>query len=135
MDRQAAKRGTERKSVRRFIDAIFEVDGGIRFAAVYQGQYLLAGGMRKGVDPYDPDDSYDVDMQLARIGEITRAWQKWFGHLDSISLRYEKVSLLFHLLGEGRYLVMSAEPEVDLVVALSEIRRRPDFRVLAEAIP
>ncbi len=132
---QATSRRSERRSIRRIIDGIFDLDSGIRFVAVYQDQYLLAGGMRKGVQTYDPDDSYDVDMQLAKIGLITRAWQRWFGSLGSISLRYERISLLFQPLAEGRFLVMSAEPDVDVNRIISEIRSRPDFGVLSDAIP
>jgi hypothetical protein len=78
---------TERKSIRKVIGRIFELDTGIRFAAVYQDQYLLAGSMRKGVDAYDPDDPYGVDIQLAKMDEIARVWQRWFGRLDTINLR------------------------------------------------
>jgi hypothetical protein len=135
MDARVSKGMTGRRSIRKVIDGIFELDAGIRFVAVYQGQYLLAGGMRKGVDAYDPDDSYDVDMQLAKMGEIARVWQRWFGHLDTISLRYGRVNLLFRPLGKGRFLVMSTEPRVDAEGILSHTLSQSDFRILAETIP
>jgi hypothetical protein len=91
--------------------------------------------MRKGVDAYDPDDSYDVDMKLAKMGEIARVWQRWSGHLDTIILRYERVSLLFYPLGRGRSLVMSTEPRMDAGGILSQLLSQSDFRVLAETIP
>ncbi len=132
---RSKSRMSERRSIKRVIDGFFELNKGIRFVAIYQDQYLLAGGMRRGVGAYDPDDSYDVDMQLAKIGAITRAWQRWFGDLQSITLRYERLSLVFQPLGGGRFLVMSAEPEVDIMGILSDLSARPDFKTLSEAIP
>jgi hypothetical protein len=54
---------------------------------------------------------------------------------DTIILRYERVSLLFHPLGRGRFLVMSTEPRVDADGILSHMPSQFDFRILAETIP
>jgi len=132
---QAVDRSTLRKSLERIIDGIFAIDSGIRMVAVYQGQHMLAGGMRKGVESYDPDDSYDVDMQLSKMGEIARAWQSWFGELESLTLKYEKLNLLFHPIDESRFLVMSTEPHVYLLATMKKIRARPDFNSLTQLIP
>jgi len=117
------------------MDGIFAIDPGIRMVAVYQGQHMLAGGMRKGVESYDPDDSYDVDMQLSKMGEIARAWQSWFGELESLTLKYEKLNLLFHPIDESRFLVMSTEPHVNPLATMKKIRARPDFNSLTQLIP
>lgn len=90
--------------------------------------------MRKGVEAYDPEDSYDVDMQLAKMGEIARVCQRWFGRLDTIDLRYERVNLLFHPLGSWRFLVMSAEPQVDAEGILPRMISQSGFETLAEMV-
>lgn len=132
---QAIDRSTVRKSLERIIDGIFAIDPGIRMVAVYQGQHVLAGGMRKGVESYDPDDSYDVDMQLSKMGEIARAWQSWFGELESLTLKYENLNLTFYPIDESRFLVMSTELGVNPLSTMKKIRARPDFNSLAQLIP
>lgn len=132
---QAIDRSTLRKSLEKVIEGIFAADPGIRMVAVYQGQYMLAGGMRKEVESYDPDDAYDIDMQLSKMGEIAQGWQAWFGNLEALTLKYEKLNLTFHPLAEGRFLVMSSEPKVDPFSVMKKIRSRPDFKKLAQSIP
>lgn len=132
---QAIDRSTIRKSLEQTINGIFELDPGIRMVAIYQGQYMLAGGMRKGVASYDPNDAYDIGMQLSKMGEIAQGWQRWFGQLEALTIRYEKLNLTFHQIDEGRFLVMSTEPSVDPVSTMKKIRSRPDFKKLAGSIP
>jgi len=126
---------SRRQSLERVIGRIFEMDKGIRMVAVYQGQYMLAGGMRKGVDSYDPNDAYEIDMQLSKMGEIARSWEQWFGELSALVLKYDKINLTFQPLNGGRFLVMSTEPQVDSISIMTEIARGGDFKLLAEAIP
>ena len=135
MSSQTVDRESLRKSVERVIEGIFAIDPGIRMVAVYQGQYMLAGGMRKGVKAYDPDDAYDIDMQLSKMGEIAQEWQSWFGSLDGLTIRYERLNLTFHPVSERRFLIMSTEPGIDPVATMKKIRSRPDFKKLARSIP
>lgn len=130
MDRSAF-----RKSLEKVIEGIFDLDPRIRMVAVYQGQYILAGGMREGVQSYDPDDAYAIDMQLSKMGEIAQGWQQWFGQLDALTLKYEKLNLTFHQVAGGRFLVMSTEPNVDPFSTMEKIRARPDFKKLGQSIP
>jgi hypothetical protein len=130
MDRNAA-----RKSLEQAIEGIFDIDPGIRKFAVYQGQHVLAGVMRKGVESYDPEDAYNIDMQLCKMGEITQGWEKWFGQLEALTLKYEKLNLTFHPLSRSRFLIMSSEPAVDSVTTMEKIRSRPDFKNLDQSIP
>ncbi len=132
---QTVDRNAVRKAVEEFIERVFAVDPGIRMVAVYQGQYMLAGGMRKGVKPYDPDDAYDIDMQLSKMGEIAQEWQTWFGSLEGLTVKYEKLNLTFHPVSEGRFLIMSTEPGVNPISTMKKIRSRPDFKRLARSIP
>ena len=103
--------------------------------AVYQGQHMLAGGMRKGVVSYDPDEAYDIDMQLSMMGDIARRWQEWFGTLEGLTLKYKKLTLTFQPLDDGRFLVLSSEPKVDPIATMNKIRSRPDFDRLTRLIP
>jgi len=133
---QSSKRRVQRRSLEKLIQEVFNLDDRIRFIAVYQDQYLLAGGMRESLESYDPaDDAHDVDLQLAKIGEIARAWQRWFGKLSTFVLRYEKINLAFQPLREGRFLVLSSEPAFDPLDALERLRRNPDYELLLEGIP
>jgi hypothetical protein len=131
-----ADRRTQRRGLRKTIDEIFELDGGIRFVAVYQDQYLLAGGMRTGTPPYDPDDeAHEIDLQLGRIAEIAGSWQRWFGNLGALVLRYERLDLLFLPLSEGRFMVLSTEPGTNPLVIADRLRRHPDLVSLIQKIP
>ncbi len=126
----------QRKSLIKLIDEIFAADVRIRFVALYQDQYILAGGMRKGSSSIEPEEeAQDIDLQLAKIGEITRSWQKWFGSLDAIALRYERLNLLFKPLKEGRFLVLSTEPGLNPLDALEKLRKDQNYGLLAERIP
>ena len=126
----------QRRWLERAIDKVFEVDDGIRFVAVYQEQYMLAGGMRKGTASYDPEDeAHEIDMQLSRIGEIARSWQRWFGTLRALILSYERLNLVFQPLGEGRFLVLSTEPSTDPVSLMEKLRSHQDLSSLVQKIP
>ncbi len=115
MSSQPASKNGDREHLNRLIQGIFKHDKRIRFVSIYQDQNLLAGGMRPGVRSYDPEaDAREIDLQLAKVGEITRAWQPWFGRLVRFTVNYEKITLAFHPLGSGRFLVISGEPEVNL---------------------
>jgi hypothetical protein len=130
-----ASRRKQRQYLTSLIDKIFAVDPRIRFVAIYQDQYVLAGGMRKGLTSLDPElESQDIDLQLAKIGEITRSWQRWFGTLDALALRYEKLNLVFQPLREGRFLVLSAEVELNPFELLGKLRNQ-EYGNLAEIIP
>lgn len=130
-----ASRRKQRLYLNGLIDKIFAVDPRIRFVAIYQDQYVLAGGMRNGLTSFDPEvEAQDIDLQLAKIGEITRSWQRWFGTLDALALRYEKLNLVFQPLKEGRFLVLSAEVELNPFEMLGKLRNQ-EYGNLAEMIP
>jgi len=118
------------------IDEVFALHRGIRFVAIYQDQYIVAGGMRKGKHSLDPDEeAREIDLQLSRMGEIARTWQKWFGNLGTITLRYEKVNLCFQPISEDRFLVFSTDPGVNLTRVTERLVGRRGLARLAEVIP
>lgn len=131
----AASRRKRRAYITSLIDKIFEVDPGVRFVAIYQDQHMLAGGMKGGRSSYDPEEeAYDIDLQLAKIGEMTRSWQRWFGSMRALVVGYEKLNLVFQPLSEGRFLVLSTEVGVDAFELLDRLDKE-DYRRLAEIIP
>jgi hypothetical protein len=127
---------TQRRLLAKTLEDIFELDRGTRFVAFYQDQYMLAGGMRKGTQSLDPDDeAHDIDLKLAKTGEIARSWQRWFGDLEAMVLKYERLNLLFVPLSEGRFLVLSTTPATDPVSLADALRRRIDLGSLVCKIP
>jgi hypothetical protein len=129
-------RKTRRKVFAKTLDDVFGIDKGIRFVAVYQGQYMLAGGMRKGTRSFDPEEeAHDIDLKLARIGEIARSWERWFGGLKTLVLRYERLNLLFLPLSEGRFLVVSTTPATNPVSVADALRRQLDLGSVVSKIP
>jgi hypothetical protein len=130
-----ASRRKKRLYLAGLIDKIFAVDPGIRFVAIYQDQYMLAGGMRKDRMTYDPEEeANDIDLHLAKIGEIARSWQRWFGTLNALVLSYERLNLVFQPLKEGRFLVLSTEAGLNSFELLEKLGTQ-DYRRLAEMIP
>jgi len=126
----------QKRSLKKLIEKAFGVDERVRFVALYQDQYILAGGMRPNLASYDPEDeSRSVDLQLAKIGEIVRTWQRWFGKLSRFTLKYEKINLVFQPLGEGRFLVLSGDSDFDPSIVLQRLRDDQDYKLLMEGIP
>jgi len=118
------------------VDRVFEVDRRVRFVGVYREHNMLAGGMRKGRRSADPEEeAVEIDIKMAKMGETTAAWQKWFGKLQGYSLRYEKISLAFVPLGEDRFLVISTDSDLDPLDVVEKLRQDEDFGQLAEAVP
>jgi hypothetical protein len=114
----------QRAFLKSLVDSIFKQDPRIRFVAVYEGQYTIAGEMRPGVPSYDPEGvAREIDMQLAKMGSIAKSWEQWFGRLDAIALRYSKVNLIFKPLGDGKFLVVSTEPDYDPLSLLPVLPR------------
>jgi hypothetical protein len=112
----------QRAFLKSLVESIFKQDQRIRFVAVYEGQYTLAGEMRPGVPSYDPESvSKEIDLQLAKMGGIAKAWEQWFGRLDAIALRYSKINLVFKPLSDGKFLVVSTEPDYDPLSLLPEL--------------
>lgn len=135
MPAQTSARSRETQRLNKLMEDIFNRERRIRFVAVYQDQYLLAGGMRPGSRSHDPvEEAHEVDMQLSKMGEIARSWQRWFGQLESFVLRYERITLAFHPLGEGRFLVLSCEPDFD-ASSIASIVTPQGYRILQEDIP
>jgi len=131
----AASRRKRRAYITSLIDRIYSASPGIRFVAIYQGQHMLAGGMRRGLSSIDPEEeAYDIDLQLAKIGEITRSWQRWFGNMNAFVVGYEKLNLVFQPLGEGRYLVLSTEAGLNSFELLETLAKQ-DYKRLADMIP
>jgi len=121
------------KSLKKLIDDLFDVDPRIRFIAVYHGRHIIAGGMKSNLDSYDPDDeARDIDLQLEKIGETVRGWQRWFGRLSNLTLRYEKINLVFHPLQQGLFLVLSSEADFDPESVLAKLRAHPSYSTLIE---
>jgi hypothetical protein len=135
MPPQDSTKKTDRDRLNRVILGIFDQDERIRSVAIYQDQYQLAGGMRPGARSHDPEEeAREIDLQLAKVGEIARSWQRWFGTLVAFTIKYERVTLAFHPLGAGRFLVISSEPDFD-TASLSGFMSQRGYRALKEDIP
>lgn len=118
------------------LDAMFDLDPAIRFVAVYHEQYLLAGGMRNGTLSFDPDeDARKIDLQLSKMGEIAESWQHWFGHLDVVVLRYQKLHLVLLPLKVNRFFIFSASVKADPYEIARKIRESRSFQELSRSIP
>lgn len=118
------------------VDRVFEVDRRVRFVGVYQEHNMLAGGMRKGRKSVDPEEeAIEIDIKMAKMGEITSAWQKWFGKLSGYSIRYKRVSLAFAPLSDDRFLVISTDSGLDPLDVMEKLRQDEDFGQLVEAVP
>lgn len=127
MPSEASDNRKERERLRNAILDIFNHDERIRSVAIYEDQDQLAGGMRQGTKSHDPDaEARDIDLQLAKVGDTARSWQRWFGNLIAFTVKYEKVTLAFHPLGAGRFLVISSEPDFDPVSLESIVTQQGD---------
>lgn len=134
MDPKNGKR--PRRSLARVIQAIFDLDPSIRFVAVYQDQYLLAGGMRKGTASLDSEeDARNIDLQLSKIGNIAKSWQRWFGILELLVLQYQKLNLVFLPIEEERFLILSSGTETDPLLIVRRLKESRSLQSLGEAIP
>ncbi len=135
MPPKAPTKKAEGERLNKVIEGIFNYDERIRFVAIYQDQYQLAGGMRPGARSHDPEEeAREVDLQLAKVGEIARSWQRWFGNLVAFTIRYEKITLAFHPIRAGRFLVISSEPDFD-PASLEGVMTQQEFEALKEDIP
>ncbi len=135
MPSKASAKKSERERLNSVIEGIFNHDQRIRFVAIYQDQYQLAGGMRPGARSHDPEEeAREIDLQLAKVGEIARSWQRWFGNLVAFTIRYEKITLAFHPIRAGRFLVISSEPDFD-PASLGGLITQQVYRALNEDIP
>jgi hypothetical protein len=130
-----AARRRRRLYLSSLIDKVFATDSKIRSVSIYQDRYMLAGGMRSDRESFDSEEeAHDIDLQLAKIGEITRSWQRWFGAMDVLIVKYKKVNLIFQPLSEGRFLVLSTDVELNPVVLMEKLKKE-DYGNLAELIP
>jgi hypothetical protein len=130
-----AARRRKRVYLASLIDKIFDADPRIRSVSIYQDRYIIAGGMRSDRESFDSEEeAHDIDLQLAKIGEITHSWQKWFGTMDVLAVKYQKVNLLFQPLSEGRFLVLSTDIELNPFVLMEKLKKE-DYGHLAELIP
>lgn len=99
------------------VQRIFDEDNRIRFAAVYAGQHLLAGGMRPGLPSYDPEEAAsELDLEFVRIARAAMVSEQWLGKLGAVLMTYEKVNLaLLSFEDTDKFLVVSGEPGFDLL--------------------
>jgi len=135
LSREIGKRA-RRRTLLKLIDRIFDADPGIRFVALYQDQYMLAGGMKEGRSSIDPEEeARDVDLQLAKIGEVIHSWQRWFGTLGAFAIKFDKLNLVFIPLKEGRFIVLSTEAHLNPFTVLEKLRWDMDYDQIADAIP
>lgn len=105
------------------VERIFNEDKRIRFVAIYGGQDLLSGGMRKELSSYDPEEvARDVDLELARIAKSAKTSEQWFGKLNGIVMSYEKINLgLFSFEDMNKFLVVSSDPDYNPMSLLPKL--------------
>jgi hypothetical protein len=115
--------GRSQRDYANLVEKIFNEDKRIRFVAIYRGRDLLSGGMRPGTSSFDPEEeAKELDFELARIAKSTSASEKWFGKLSRIVVTYAKLNLaLFPFEGMDKFLVVSSEPDYNLLSLLAKL--------------
>lgn len=75
---------------------------------------MIEGGMREGVHSYDPEAvSKEIDIEIAIIGNVAKRWEAWFGNLEYVALKFDKLNMIFVPLKTRKmFLVVSTEPSV-----------------------
>jgi len=109
------ERTLKSSAVHMLLERMLKQEQGIRFAALYEGERLIEGGMREGVHSYDPEAvSKEIDIEIAILGNVAKRWESWFGRLRYVALRFEKLNMIFvPITPKTRFLVISTEPSVD----------------------
>lgn len=126
----------ESEMVSSFISKIFSIDERVRFVAIYEGQYMLAGTMREGRESLDPEDAArEIDIQLSRMFEIGSKWQNWFGKFHYLVLKFSKVNLGIAPIKGKRALVISTEPSLGPELIFKEIKEMKDELESLSKIP
>lgn len=109
------ERTLKSSAVHMLLERMLKQERGIRFAALYEGERLLEGGMREGVHSFDPEAvSKEIDLEIAILGNVAKRWESWFGRLRYVALRFERLNIIFApITPKTRFLVISTEPSVD----------------------
>ena len=100
--------------VEKFAAATFKSDTRIRFVGIVDNQFhILFASMREGVESVTQGDEDRNFIQLMPpiIVDAVEKMQPVLGKLDNITVRYEKVVLVFFRM-EGLVIVVSFNPDV-----------------------
>jgi hypothetical protein len=116
-------------------DQIFSADKRIRYVTVTDLECkVLAGGMRSGVVPLErtPDEAQRVDLQVAVLDGVTRAWAETLGRARFVLIQHERAHMLIVPFND-KHLELSIEPSVSIeeigrIIAVIENALRAPLR-------
>jgi len=94
---------------------VFKFDRSVRYAAVLDDTgRIIAGGMRKGISSLEPA-SEDLRLMANLTIQIgtDKTWDQYFGKIQYIFVKREKVSMLIFGVGNNLMLI-TTQPDVDL---------------------
>ena len=100
--------------IERFAEDLFRIDVGIRYVGIVDAQYhVLVSKMRAGVGSLTSAQTERdfVSIMPPIIVDAVEKLETHLGHMDSVSIRYEKALLLFQRIND-LVLVFSFGPEV-----------------------
>jgi len=128
MDALESLSGVVELDVKKFAEEAFRMEPKARYVGVVDGQFhILISEMREGVQSVTPDDEDRNFVQIMPpiIVEAVEKLQPLLGKLDNVTVRFEKVLLVFFRL-EGLVVILSFDPRVStpFVSSLSESLRK-----------
>jgi hypothetical protein len=103
-----------RLDIEKFIEEAFKTDRRVRYVGIVDSQFhVLVSKMRQSVTPLTSDstDRNFVQIMPPIIVEAAEKLQPFFGRVQAITVRYEKLILVFYRM-EGYVVVFSFETEV-----------------------
>jgi len=100
---------------KKFAEEVLKRDSRIRYVGIVDRQFnVLVSQMRDGVDSLTPADSDRKFVQLLPpilLDAVEKLWAPLLGTVESVTVRYEKVLLVFF--SKGNYVVvLSFAPDV-----------------------
>ena len=99
--------------VKKFAQETFKIEPRIRYVGIVDNEFhILLSEMREGVQSVTTDEQERNFVQIMPpiIVDAVEKMQPMLGKLDRVTVRYEKVTLMFFRL-EGFVIVLSFEPK------------------------
>ena len=93
------------------VEKVFSLSGAIRYCSVIDGNgKVVAGGMKKGVEPLEPTSEEDkLITQFAILMGTDKDWDAYLGQTEYSLIRKSKVNLLLFPMEEFREVLVSTK--------------------------
>lgn len=122
--------------VEKFAEEVFRRDGKLRYVGIVDNQFhILLSKMREGVPSVSPagDDRNFIQIMPPILVDAAEKMQSILGALESVTIRYEKVLLVFFRV-KKLIVILSYDPKVTtpFVSALSDLIRMLGTTYLGE---